>query len=202
MFLSLWFHLTCQSTPVHWTGLPWASADWGCVSAPQLSLWTGGTHPPTVWLHVWRSETCLTQSCEYLSRLLVWCQEFPHFFFSLSWLPVCNVCVCVLSGRSGRTGISPSTRPSWRSAMTTTVSSTSLLTRTPERYALSCEWWCHTSVLLAAVMSHCASCSLHRAVSMWSVSLQSTQGEPSRHFMAPGLMVSYTLNNTFRTQQQ
>lgn len=33
---------------------------------------------------------------------------------------------------------------------------------------------------------------LHRAASMSSVSLQSTQGKPSRRFMAPGLMVNHT----------
>lgn len=45
--------------------------------------------------------------------------------------------------------------------------------------AVSCT--CHSRLLY-----------LHRAASMSSVSLQSTQGKPSRRFMAPGLMVNHT----------
>lgn len=39
------------------------------TSELQLSHWTEGIRLPTVWLHVWRSETCSTPSCKCSSLL-------------------------------------------------------------------------------------------------------------------------------------
>lgn len=162
----------------------WSVVYWDPVSPLQLFLWTGGIRLPTVWLHAWRSETCLTLSCKFSS---------PRQVFDELWAFLLITCALCCQGGWRELGSShPRGHPGevQRQRRHRPHCCWQELARGTRR---DCDWGHFDNVqcLCCWVTFHSASHSLHRVVSTWSVSLQSTQGKPSRHFTVPGLMVNY-----------
>lgn len=160
----------------------------------QHSLWIGGIHHPTAWLPVWRSETCLIQTCKYHHDWTTEGSPTPTCveIFSVG-MCVCggvHVCACVrrevgdswdlaiqeailekCSDNDGIVHISVDKNSKEVSCVVSLI-----------RVGSEAGWFCGSLPLTVC---------FHRAVSMWSVFLQSTQEKPSKPCMAPGLMVSY-----------
>lgn len=154
------------------------------TSELQLSHWTEGIRLPTVWLHVWRSETCSTPSCK--------CSSLLPLYSRLDCRFALTTCVCVVRevGENWDLAIHEAILEKCSDNdgivhITVDKNSREVCSSSYAGPNVDSLPLCDVEWRLTLLPSLC------RVVSTWSVSLQNTQGKPSRHFMAPGLMVSY-----------